>query len=152
MVDIDKNELHKINVRPQLAIEADAKEFMQLLLEHKDEIQKKDYTPWINYAKEMKAKYPIVTEEARTQKELVNTYALLDTITEQMTADDIYVSGSSGTCIDVSMQTFRVKRDSVYFVPKVLRQWDLVCLQQLEHVWQVTEEERYASMEMVVFR
>lgn len=98
----------------------------------------------------MKAKYPIVTEKARTQKELVNTYALLDEITEQMTADDIYVSGSSGTCIDVSMQTFRVKRDSVYFVPKVLRQWDLVCLQQLEPVWQVTEEERYVSMEMVV--
>lgn len=120
MVDIDENELHKINVRPQLAIEADAKEFMQLLLEHKDEIQKKDYTPWINYAKEMKAKYPIVTEKARTQKELVNTYALLDTITEQMTADDIYVSGSSGTCIDVSMQTFRVKKGQRVFCTKGL--------------------------------
>ena len=93
---------------------------MQLLLEHKDEIQKKDYTPWINYAKEMKAKYPIVTEEARTQKELVNTYALLDTITEQMTADDIYVSGSSGTCIDVSMQTFRVKKGQRVFCTKGL--------------------------------
>lgn len=120
MVDIDENELHKINVRPQLAIEADAKEFMQLLLEHKDEIQKKDYTPWINYAKELKEKYPIVTEEAKTQKELVNTYALLDTITEQMTVDDIYVSGSSGTCIDVSMQTFRVKKGQRVFCTKGL--------------------------------
>lgn len=100
----------------------------------------------------MKEKYPIVTEEAKTQKELVNTYALLDTITEQMTVDDIYVSGSSGTCIDVSMQTFRVKKGQRVFVPKVLRQWDLVCLQQSEPVWQVTEEERYVSMEMVVFR
>ena len=69
---------------------------------------------------EMKAKYPIVTEEARTQKELVNTYALLDTITEQMTADDIYVSGSSGTCIDVSMQTFRVKKGQRVFCTKGL--------------------------------
>lgn len=120
MVDIDENELHKINVRPQLAIEADAKEFMQLLLEHKDEIQKKDYMPWINYAKEMKAKYPIVTEKARTQKELVNTYALLDEITEQMSAEDIYVSGSSGTCIDVSMQTFRVKKGQRVFCTKGL--------------------------------
>lgn len=68
----------------------------------------------------MKAKYPIVTEEARTQKELVNTYALLDTITEQMTADDIYVSGSSGTCIDVSMQTFRVKKGQRVFCTKGL--------------------------------
>ena len=54
MVDIDENELHKINVRPQLAIEADAKRIhAAFLLEHKDEIHgKKDYTPWINYAKE----------------------------------------------------------------------------------------------------
>ena len=68
----------------------------------------------------MKAKYPIVTEKARTQKELVNTYALLDEITEQMTADDIYVSGSSGTCIDVSMQTFRVKKGQRVFCTKGL--------------------------------
>lgn len=120
MVDIDENELHKINVRPQLAIESDAKEFIQLLLKHKAKIQKKDYISWINYAKEMKAKYPIVTDEAKNQKILVNTYALLDTITEQMTSDDIYVSGSSGTCIDVSMQAFRVKKGQRVFCTKGL--------------------------------
>ena len=120
MVDIDKNELHKINVRPQLAIEADAKEFMLLLLKHKDKIQKKDYSSWMKYAKDMKSRYPIVTEEAKQQKQLVNTYALLDAITDQMAEDDIYVSGSSGTCIDVSMQTFRVKKGQRVFCTKGL--------------------------------
>lgn len=120
MVDIDGNELHKINVRPQLAIEADAREFMELLLAHKDKIAKREDTDWIAYARRMKEKYPIVTEAARSQKELVNTYALLDTITEQMTPDDIYVSGSSGTCIDVSMQTFRVKKGQRVFCTKGL--------------------------------
>ncbi len=120
MVDIDGNELHKINVRPQLAIEADAKEFMELLLAHKDRIAKRDDREWLAYAKRMKEAYPIVTDEARNQKELVNTYALLDTITEQMSADDIYVSGSSGTCIDVSMQTFRVKKGQRVFCTKGL--------------------------------
>lgn len=120
MVDIDGNELHKINVRPQLAIEADAKEFMELLLAHKDRIAKRDDREWLAYAKRMKEAYPIVTDEARSQKELVNTYALLDTITEQMTPDDIYVSGSSGTCIDVSMQTFRVKKGQRVFCTKGL--------------------------------
>lgn len=120
MVDIDGNELHKINVRPQLAIEADAKEFMELLLAHKDRIAKRDDREWLAYAKRMKEAYPIVTDEARSQKELVNTYALLDTITEQMSAEDIYVSGSSGTCIDVSMQTFRVKKGQRVFCTKGL--------------------------------
>lgn len=120
MVDIDRNELHKVNVRPQLAIEADAKEFMELLLTHKDRIAKRDDTDWISYARRMKDKYPIVTEAAKSQKELVNTYALLDTLTKQMTPDDIYVSGSSGTCIDVSMQTFRVKKGQRVFCTKGL--------------------------------
>lgn len=120
MVDIDGNELHKINVRPQLAIEADAREFMELLLAHKDKIAKREDTDWIAYARRMKEKYPVVTEAARSQKELVNTYALLDTITEQMTPDDIYVSGSSGTCIDVSMQTFRAKKGQRVFCTKGL--------------------------------
>lgn len=120
MVDIDGNELHKINVRPQLAIEADAKEFMELLLAYKDRIAKRDDREWLAYAKRMKEAYPIVTDEARNQKELVNTYALLDTITEQMSAEDIYVSGSSGTCIDVSMQTFRVKKGQRVFCTKGL--------------------------------
>ena len=32
--------------------------------------------------------------------------------------DDVYVSGSSGTCLDVSMQTFRVKKGQRVFSTK----------------------------------
>lgn len=120
MVDIDENELHKTNVRPDLAVCADAKHFIEVLLKHKDKIKRKDYSGWISYANRVKQKYPVVTEEAWNQKELVNTYALLDTITEQMQPEDIYVSGSSGTCIDVSMQTFRVKKGQRVFSTKGL--------------------------------
>lgn len=120
MVDIDENELHKTNVRPDLAVCADAKHFIEVLLKHKDKIKRKDYSGWISYANRVKQKYPVVTGEAWNQKELVNTYALLDTITEQMQPEDIYVSGSSGTCIDVSMQTFRVKKGQRVFSTKGL--------------------------------
>lgn len=120
MVDIDENELHKINVRPQLAICADAKRFMELLLLHKDKIKLRDFSEWIAYGNRMKEKYPVVSKEAWEQKELVNTYALIDTITEQMQPEDIYVSGSSGTCIDVSMQAFRVKKGQRMFATKGL--------------------------------
>lgn len=120
MVDIDDAELHKINVRPQLPVCADAGEFLECLLAHKDQIIQRDRTEWLSYARRMKKAYPIVTKEAWEQKEQVNTYALLDTITEQMQPEDIYVSGSSGTCIDVSMQTFRVKKGQRVFCTKGL--------------------------------
>ncbi len=120
MVDIDDNELHKSNVRPQLPICADARQFLELLLKHRNKIKPKNRKEWLAFAGRMKNKYPIVTKEAWEQKELVNTYALLDTITEQMESNDIYVSGSSGTCIDVSMQTFRVKKGQRVFSTKGL--------------------------------
>src|SRR5699024_2003365 len=48
------------------------------------------------------------------------TYCLLETISDQMKPDDIYVSGSSGSCIDISMQTFKVKRGQRVFCTKGL--------------------------------
>lgn len=120
MVDIDQAELYKINVRPDIPVCADARIFMQTMLKYKDRIQKKPRSQWFAYALRMKQKYPIVQDEYWKQEELVNTYCLLDTISDQLTEDDIYVSGSSGSCIDISMQTFRVKKGQRVFCTKGL--------------------------------
>ncbi len=120
MVDIDNNELHKINVRPDTAICADAKEFITLLLKNKDKIIKKERIEWFKYANKLKAKYPIITPEYRNQKERANTYVLIDEISNQMTGNDIYVSGSSGSSIDISMQAFKVKKGQRVFSTKGL--------------------------------
>lgn len=120
MVDIDHEELYKINVRPDIPVCADAKQFMQTLLKYKDRIISKDRSDWFHYAETVKAKYPIVQDNYWKQKELVNTYCLLEKISEYMTADDVYVSGSSGSCIDISMQTFKVKKGQRVFSTKGL--------------------------------
>lgn len=120
MVDIDSAELHKINVRPDIPVCADAKEFIRLFIKHQEKIIKKDRPHWFSYCNQVKAKYPIVKQEYWEQKELVNTYCLLETISKYMTPDDVYVSGSSGSCIDISMQTFRVKKGQRVFCTKGL--------------------------------
>lgn len=120
MVDIDAAELHKSNVRVDVPVCADAKKFLSLIIKHQDKIVKKDRTKWFAYGDRLKAKYPIVQSDYWEQKELVNTYCLLDTISKYMTAEDIYVSGSSGSCIDISMQVFRVKKGQRVFCTKGL--------------------------------
>ena len=120
MVDVDEGELHKINVRPDIPVCADAKEFITVLLKHKDKIDKKERTKWFSYGIKMKDRYPIVKPEYWEQEELVNTYCLVETISKYMTKEDIYVSGSSGSCIDISMQTFRVKKGQRVFCTKGL--------------------------------
>ncbi|MCC8137782.1 MAG: thiamine pyrophosphate-binding protein [Clostridiales bacterium] len=120
MVDIDKNELYKINVRPDMPVCADAKEFIEILIKNKALIQKRDRSEWFAYCTRMKEKYPIVLKQYWEQKELVNTYCLVETIAKYMKPDDVYVSGSSGSCIDISMQTFRVKKGQRVFCTKGL--------------------------------
>lgn len=120
MVDIDAAELHKVNVRPDLPICADAKEFIRLLLKNKHLIQSRDRSAWFAYGDRMREKYPLVKPEFWEEKGKVNTYCLLETISKHMTPDDVYVSGSSGSCIDISMQTFRVKKGQRVFCTKGL--------------------------------
>jgi thiamine pyrophosphate-dependent acetolactate synthase large subunit-like protein len=39
----------------------------------------------------------------------VNTYVLMDVLSDELTTDDVLVPGSSGPCSDIFMQAFRVK-------------------------------------------
>ena len=120
MVDIDEAELHKINVRPDMAICADAGDFIRALLDNKDKIIKRNRSNWWNYGKRLKQKYPMVQDSYWQERNFTNTYCLIDKISDCMNSNDIYVSGSSGSCIDISMQTFRVKKGQRVFCTKGL--------------------------------
>lgn len=120
MVDIDQAELYKINVRPDIPVCADAKELLKMLLRHKEKIQPKDRSAWLAYGDRMRKKYPLIQPAFYEQQEGINTYVLLDELSEQLRAEDIYVSGSSGSCIDISMQAFRVKKGQRAFATKGL--------------------------------
>lgn len=120
MVDIDSNELHKINVRPDLPICSDAKKFIIAILKHSDKIKNNSRSNWFAYCSRVREKYPLVLKEYWEEKNFVNTYCLIETISKYMTDNDIYVAGSSGSCIDVSMQTFKVKKGQRVFTTKGL--------------------------------
>ena len=120
MVDIDENELKKINVRPDLPIVSDAKKFIKLLIKNKNKIKKRERSNWIDYCSRLKEKYPIVLKQYWEEKEFVNSYVLLDVLSNEMKENDIFVIGSSGSGLDVSMQTFRVKNGQRVFSTKGL--------------------------------
>ena len=120
IVDIDPNELRKINVRPDIPVCADAAYFIKEIIKQKDKIVRKDRKPWFDYCGRGKRTYPLITESTRQHNDKVNFYLLLDTISDQMNSDDIFVAGSSGNCIDVSMQGFKVKKGQRVFTTKGL--------------------------------
>lgn len=120
LVDIDPNELRKINVRPDIPICADADRFIKEIIRQKDKIIPKERKAWFEYCDRVKRAYPLITKNMRCENEKVNSYLLLDTISDQMNADDIFVAGSSGSCIDISMQGFKVKKGQRVFTTKGL--------------------------------
>lgn len=110
VVDIDENEINKMQMDMEVKIVSDAKDFINALWENKEKITYKD-NGWIKKCNEWKEKYPIVLPEYLKLKNCVNSYVLLDVLSKEMTEKDMLVPGSSGTCSEVSLQSFKVKKN-----------------------------------------
>lgn len=119
MVDIDQAELDKKTLHPYMKVCSDAGEFINALLDRTD-LKKNDYSSWVATSKEWMAKYPPLKEIWKDNKEYVNSFYLMDCISSHMTADNIYVGGRAGTCVDAAIQAFKVKKDQGVYVTKGL--------------------------------
>lgn len=109
IVDIDENEIKKIDTKIDVPIVADAKVFLREFINKLNMVKLKDRSAWMLKCKEWKAKYPVVLKEYLKPAEYVNTYALIETLSELLSADDVLVPGSSGSCAEITPQAFKVK-------------------------------------------
>ena len=110
IVDIDEAEIKKIETKIDVPIVSDAKEFLVEFINKIDMVKPKDRSAWLSKCKEWKAKYPVVLPEYLRQSEYVNTYALIDVLSDVLTENDVIVPGSSGSCSEITYQAFRVKK------------------------------------------
>lgn len=120
MVEIDENEMKKCSVHPDLAIHADARSFLQKMLANKEKIEDKAREAWWKYCNDIKVKYPLFIPEQVPEGEGVNTYSLVNSLTEKMNGSDIYQFTSSGTGADIAMYGFRIKKGQRAFLTKGL--------------------------------
>ncbi|WP_026888264.1 thiamine pyrophosphate-binding protein [Clostridium beijerinckii] len=120
MVEIDENEMKKKSVHPTLAINCDAKAFIEALLQRKNELNTEIRTEWIEHCNKLRDKYPRFIPEQAARDGFVSTYRLVDEISNQMNENDIYQFTSSGTSVDIAMKTFRIKKGQRAFLTKGL--------------------------------
>ena len=110
LVDIDPAEIAKFDMHIDGPVCADAKDFIEEFLRQSDRLVKKDRCVWLKRTKEWQKKYPVVLPEYWDNAEgIVSTYVLIDVLSDELSADDLIVPGSSGPCSEIFMQTFRVK-------------------------------------------
>lgn len=112
LVDIDEKEIDKLDdMGISLKIVADVADFLDAVQKEYDALdQPKGYPEWLAYCRELKEKYPSVTEKDYAENGFVNTYAFVDKLSDAMKTGDILVPESSGNAGEVPYQAFRVKK------------------------------------------
>jgi len=110
VVDIDAAEIAKLDGTITLPVRADAREFLEAFNKQIDAVAPKDREPWLARCRDWRARYPIILPEHRAPAPLVNTYALIDTLSDLLGPDDVIVPGSSGSCAEITRQAFRIRK------------------------------------------
>ncbi|MBU4348877.1 thiamine pyrophosphate-binding protein [bacterium] len=115
IVDIDPNEIKKLDMPIEIPICCDAKMFIRDFIKQKNKIKPIHRTNWLRKCKEWQIKYPVILKKYWKQKNYVNNYVLIDVLSEEMSENDLLVPGSSGASSEVTMQAFRVKKGQRIF-------------------------------------
>ena len=109
VVDIDPAELRKLEGAIDKPICADARNFIDNMLQQGGSVLGKDRSAWIQRCQGWKARYPIVLPEHRAPG-LVSVYHLAEVIGQEAGPDDRIVSGSSGSAIEVFLLAYRARK------------------------------------------
>ena len=105
-----------MEVEKEIAVACDAKVFLQELVSQiedgKNALDEKKgvWQQWIKHCKEMRAKYPVVTQEHAEAKGHVSAYYFIDRLCALLREDDVVVPESSGGAGEITYQAFRLKK------------------------------------------
>lgn len=113
VVDIDETELKKKTVVPDLPIQADAKAFINGIIDRSNDTVFPDVSHWLRQCQEWKRKYPVLLPEYKKEKKYVNSYYFTDTLSSMLKERDVIVTGV-GTSFTGSLQSFRIKKGQRY--------------------------------------
>jgi acetolactate synthase-1/2/3 large subunit len=109
VVDIDVNELTKLEGAVDDLVLADALEFINALLplvKGQDALRHAD---WVAHSRELWKRFPIVQPEHSSLGSSVSTYHLADVLSEIIEDSDVLAPGSSGLALEVFLLALRLR-------------------------------------------
>lgn len=117
MVDIDEHEINKMKIDIEVKAVCNVKDFIVELNNYSSELTNnlndeklKEKEEWLTYCKNIRAKYPIVTDEHKNAEDYVSAYYFIDELCKQLNSDDIIVPESSGGAGEITYQAFKIKK------------------------------------------
>lgn len=121
MVDLDRKESIKPDLKINRFTKCDAKYLVKELLNYQNYYRKlnKNHFEWFKYCDQIKKKYPISKKlEFLKKDKYVDPYYFFDQLSNLTNENELIALGSSGTCFTVSGQTFRAKKNQRVFHAK----------------------------------
>lgn len=115
VVDIDSEELKKKTMRADLPICADARYFMQTLLEELDNVNYVSQQEWLKQCNIWKYQYPVVQKLQYEEKGLANPYAFLDKLSHNLPQNAITVV-ANGSASVMGSQSYYIKQDDRFIM------------------------------------
>ena len=108
VIDIDKNEINKLDMRIDLAIQSDAKLFLESLLAN-FKINKFNFIKWQKKCLQWKNKYTINDGKNFNKRKTINHYEFVESLSNILPKKSIISTGSSGLGIEVFYSVFKNK-------------------------------------------
>lgn len=115
VVDIDPEELKKKTMRADLPICADARDFMQTLLEELENVNYVSQQEWLKQCNVWKSQYPVVQKFQYEEKGLANPYAFLDKLSHNLPQNAITVV-ANGSASVMGSQSYYIKQDDRFIM------------------------------------
>lgn len=118
IADIDQHEIARMDMEKEASAACDAGVFLEALWEavadKKDSLCNKDIMThrdeWLIWCKEIRAKYPVITEEHKNAKGYVSAYYFIGELCKLLRNDDVIVPESSGGAGEITYQAFQLKK------------------------------------------
>ena len=99
IIDIDKPELSKPTVKPDLPVQADAREFLVELIKQLKGVNLPDWKKWRLWCAKRRRRYPVVLAEYWKKKTPVNPYCFVEALTSSLKEGDTVIAGNGTACV-----------------------------------------------------
>lgn len=109
-VDVDPGELAKLSSFIDVAIEANAGDFVRALRTEMNG-RRPEAAAWRAQCQAWRTKYPVMLPEHRGRPQAVSTYLVMDVLSDLLGEGDLIVEGSSGIHSEIFFLAFRIKRN-----------------------------------------
>lgn len=116
IIDIDRNEIRKFDKSFDLEINCDAQKAIAYLFDKLYKSKTIESRPdWLAKCKNWQQKYPVCLPEYKNTKGMVNSFYLVDRVSELLKEGDIIIPGASGTAFTCVHQAFKVKNGQTIY-------------------------------------